>query len=249
MEGEQHFDAVGDTVNGNGATTVRTVRPSLLSLLVEAGVAPEQELRAAAASGMGGGERLGEIVVRNGWLDETGLGRLLAQQWRIPFVSDDAAILDQHRQEALPPDQAVSLGGCVIEIETGLPCAAVAEPATARLDALRALLGADACFAVVTPTTLRRLLAEQRGEAQTPPAIDGDVELAELLASLAAATQRLGSFREHVAALTAAGQASKQELARSRTRIAELEQGFAQERERSRSLKARLAAIVDELDR
>jgi hypothetical protein len=249
MEGENHFEAVNaETAIPNGGTAVRAVRPSLLSLLVEAGVAPEQELRAAAASGMGAGERLGEVVLRNGWLDEDGLGRLLAQQWRLPYVTDEAAILDQHRQEALPLDQADTLGGCVIDIESGVPCAAIAEPATARLDALRELLGPEACFAVVTPATLRRLHAELRGEAPEAAAIDGDVELGELLASLAAATGRLTTFREHVAALTAAGQASEQELESSRLRIAELEQSLADERERSRSLRAKLAALVDELD-
>jgi hypothetical protein len=241
MEGEEQFD-------GNGVTTVRAIRPSLLSLLVEADVAPEQELRAAAASGMGGGERLGEVVLRNGWLDETGLGKLLAQQWRLPFVSDEAAILDRHRQETLPLDQAETLAGCLIDIETGAPCAAVAEPATARLDSLRALLGPDASFAVVTPTTLKRLLAEQRGGVPEPLAIDGDVELDQLLASLAAATARLTAFREHVAALTAAGEASEQELSRCQTRIGELEQALTAERERSGSLRAKLAAIVDELN-
>jgi hypothetical protein len=246
MEGEEHFEAA-DAAGTNGAPAVRSVRPSLLSLLVEAGVAPEQELRLAAASGMGAGERLGEVVLRNGWLDEEGLGRLLAQQWRLPFVTDAAAMLDQHRQEALPADQAETLGGCPIDIESGVPCAAVAEPATARLDALRELLGPDACFAVVTPATLRRLLAEVRGEPPQAPAFDGDVELAEVLASLAGATNRLTAFREHVAALTAAGRASEEELTQSRVRIAELEQALADERERSSSIRTKLAALVDEL--
>ena len=245
MEGD--FEAV-DAAATNGATAVRAVRPSLLSLLIEVGVAPEEELRAAAAMGMGAGERLGEVVLRNGWLDEDGLGRLLAQQWRLPFVTDEAAILDRHRQDALPFDHAETLAGCLIDIESGVPCAAVAEPATARLDALRELVGPDGCFAVVTPATLRRLLAELRGDEPPTPEIDGDIELGELLTSLAAATDRLTSFREHVAALTAAGRASEQELATSRVRIAELEQCLADERERSRSLRTKLAALVDELD-
>jgi Type II secretion system (T2SS), protein E, N-terminal domain len=241
MEGEEQFDS-------NGVTTVRSIRPSLLSLLVEAGVAPEQELRAAAASGMGGGERLGEVVLRNGWLDEAGLGKLLAQQWRLPFVSDESAILDRHRADAIPRDHAEALACCLIDIESGAPCAAVAEPATTRLDSLRAELGPDASFAVVTPTTLRRLLAEQRGEVPQAPAIDGDVELDQLLASLAAATARLTTFRVHVAALTAVAEAREQELGRCQTRIGELEQALTAERERSGSLRAKLAAIVDELD-
>jgi hypothetical protein len=247
MEDAEQFEAV-DAAITNGETTVRAVRPSLLSLLVEAGVAPEQELRAAAALGMGAGERLGEVVLRNGWLDEDGLGRLLARQWRLPFVADQAAVLDEHREEALPLDQAETLEGCPIVIDSGVLCAAVAEPATARLDALRKLIGPDGCFAVVTPATLRRLLAERRGDAPEPAVIDGDIELGELLASLAAATDRLTTFREQFAEVTAANWASEQELKSSQARIAELEQHLTDERERSRSLRAKLAAIVDELD-
>ena len=51
-----------------GATGV--TRPPLLSLLVDAGVAPEAQLRLALAEGMGRGERLGEVVLRRGWIDE-----------------------------------------------------------------------------------------------------------------------------------------------------------------------------------
>lgn len=244
MEGD--FEAA-DAAGTNGATAMRAVRPSLLSLLIDAGIAPEEELRAAAAMGMGAGERLGEVVLRNGWLEEDGLGRLLAQQWKLPFVTDEAAMLDRHRPDVLPLDQAETLDACLIDIESGVPCAAVAEPATTRLDALRELVGADGCFAVVTHATLRRLLAELRDEEPAAHGIDGDVELGELLTSLAAATERLTSFREHVAELTAAGRASEQELATSRARIAELEQGLADERERSSSLRAKLAALVDEL--
>jgi Type II secretion system (T2SS), protein E, N-terminal domain len=247
MEGEEQFEAV-NAANTNGETAVRAIRPSLLSLLVEAGVAPEQELRAAAASGMGAGERLGDVVLRNGWLDEIGLAQLLAQQWRLPFVADEAAVLDEHREEALPLDEAETLAGCPIAIESGVTCVAIAEPATARLDALRKLIGPDGSFAVVTPATLRRLLAERRGDTPEPTVIDGDIELGELLASLAAATDRLTTFREQFAEVTAASWASEQELKSSQARIAELEQHVADERERSRSLRAKLAALVDELD-
>jgi len=77
--------------NGTGATA-RTddelhdapseppIRPPLGRLLAEAGVASEYELQLALAEGMGTGERLGEVLLRRGWIDECGLARLLAQQ-------------------------------------------------------------------------------------------------------------------------------------------------------------------------
>ncbi len=246
MEAEGGFNGLGDATQDDMAN-VRVTRPSLLSLLVEAGVAPEQELRAAAAAGVGGGERLGEIVLRNGWLDEVGLGQLLAQQWSLPFVSDSAAVADRCRDEVFPLAQAEALGGCLIVVEDGSPCVAVAEPATARLDALRGVLGADAGFAIVTPTTLERLLAERRPLVEQSLPV-GDADLSALLADLAAATGRLTAFREHIAALTAGKQAAEQELELSRRRVAELEQGLAAERGRSTSLRGKLAALVDELD-
>jgi hypothetical protein len=55
------------------ARSTGTGRRPLASLLAEAGVASEEQLRLAVAEGMGSGERLAEIVLRRGWIDEVGL--------------------------------------------------------------------------------------------------------------------------------------------------------------------------------
>lgn len=252
MEGEAQFNEAqldGAAAIDGDATNVRGTRPSLLSLLIEAGVAPEQELRAAATAGMGAGERLGEIVLRYGWLDEPGLGQLIARQWSLPFLRDDAVVADQSRDDLLPLDQAENLGACPIVGEGGVLCVAVAEPATARLDGLRELVGREASFAVITPTTLARLLGERRRPVKDVPVGGDAIELEALMTDLTAATSRLATFRQRIVALTAATQAAEQELETSRRKLKELEQALAEERDRSRSLRGKLAALVDELDR
>jgi hypothetical protein len=187
MEGEGQLNGATPAIDDDAS--VRAARPSLLSLLVESGVAPEHELRAAATAGMGAGERLGEIVLRHGWLDEAGLGQLLARQWSLPFLPDDAVRADHSRDDLLPFDRAEDLAGCLIVGQGHVPCVAVAEPTTARLDALRELAGPEASFAVITPTTLVRLLARRRGPVGDAP-VDEAIELEALMTDLTSATGR-----------------------------------------------------------
>ena len=72
----------------NGEAAARSVRQPLLAVLASAGVASEEDLRSALAEGMDSGERLGEVVLRRGWLDEAGLARVLADQWDLRFLED-----------------------------------------------------------------------------------------------------------------------------------------------------------------
>src|SRR6266508_1998657 len=67
--GEEDRSADGSTLRGPRAVEGESGRSTgarrpLASLLAEAGVASEEQLRLAVAEGMGSGERLGEIVLR-----------------------------------------------------------------------------------------------------------------------------------------------------------------------------------------
>jgi hypothetical protein len=143
----------------------RAPRPSLLSLLVEAGVADEVELRKLAEEARQRGLRLGELVVAHGWLDEDQLGRIVAEQWRLPFLERTTLTLDPSTAGLLSVEQSRSLGGCVIGLrEEGL-LVAVAEPTTERLNQFRDQLGAIAAptqvrFAVVSGASLEGLLGQ-----------------------------------------------------------------------------------------
>jgi hypothetical protein len=146
--------------------TVRSPRPSLQSLLVEAGVAGEVELRGLAEEARQRGLRLGELLVARGLLDEERLGRLVAEQWRLPFFDRQQLALDPVAAGLLPVEQARELGGCVIGfLESGGPLVVVAEPTSERLNRLRERLSpttadGQVSFAVVRGSSLEGLLGQ-----------------------------------------------------------------------------------------
>lgn len=141
---------------------VRAPRPSLLSLLVAAGVAGEAELRALAEEARERGVRLGELLVARGLIGEEGLGRLVAEQWRLRFLDREQLALDPVTAGLLPVGEARELGGCVIGFLDGGPLVVVAEPTSERLNRLRerlaaATVGAQPGFAVVSESSLEGL--------------------------------------------------------------------------------------------
>lgn len=237
---------------------VREARPSLLSVLVEAGVASEEQLRLALAEGMGTGERLGEVVLRKGWIDQDGLGRLLAAQWRLPFVEDEAVEF-AGGVAGVALGRVRELGGCVLGQEEGVPLVVVAEPATERLNKLRALLGGEVAFSVVSVSTLARLQAEVGSdEAEVGAGGEGAaavIEAAEasaahteqLVAELDAATAGLAGLRERVGQLSAARAAAEAALVQAREQVAALEQQHADRQARERELEQQHAQAHEQL--
>jgi len=243
-------------------------RPPLLSLLVDAGVAPEAQLRLALAEGMGRGERLGEVVLRRGWIDEDGLAQLLAQQWDLPFVGPDAletAVVDDGPWVS----EARQLAACVVSWADGGSAVAVAEPTSDRLNALRELLGGQPAFAVVTPASLRTLLARAPREpaehatpdepaAETSVLEDADPDL--LITQLETATGALAALRERVEQLTERRHAVERELPELRSEVDRLSRQYdaaqdhvrecelelERERERHADLRAKLTDLLRE---
>ena len=103
------MDPIEQQTESPAAERARATRPSLLSLLVEDGIASEGELRLIAVEGMGGGVRLGEALLQRGWIDEAGLGRLLARQWSLPFVEEGSMDLISAADDALSRERAHEL--------------------------------------------------------------------------------------------------------------------------------------------
>jgi Type II secretion system (T2SS), protein E, N-terminal domain len=246
-------------------------RVSLLSLLVEAGVASEEQLQLALAEGLATGERLGEVVVRQGWIDQVGLARVLARQWGLPFLEDAQA----QPKGQLPPGfaaaRAFELRACPITGgETGV-LVAVAEPREERFTAVREQLGGEVAFVVVAEATLERLLqqleAGEEGErAETPVMVAGAGAAAaeeqarplqQLLGELELASERLAELRARAEQLLRQQEQTQAELDAShrelehlqqqrredQATIAHLEQQLAEERRRLDVVKAK----VDEL--
>lgn len=164
MSGDWQAGAPGSDGPEEIVGAVRELRPSLQSMLVAAGVAGQAELHVLAEEARERGLRLGELLVARGLVDEEGLGRLVAEQWRLPFLDREQLTVDPVAAGLLPVEPARELGGCVIGFHGGGPLVAVAEPTNERLNQLRARLsattaGAQASFVVVSGSSLEGLLA------------------------------------------------------------------------------------------
>ena len=232
-DGGSHGDRAG-----HAASSPRVARPPLTALLAEAGVASEEQLRIAVAEGMGSGERLGEVVLRRGWIDEAGLAQVLARQWELAFLDDEAVEIDPRARALVPVEERERLAACPIGFVEGVPLIAVAEPAEKRFEAVRAKLGGDCRFAVVTKSTLERLLerlASADAQARAAGASAAAERAAEekktelLAAELDRATASLVAFRERVEQLTERQQRTEKELAESRAQLAALSETRASE--------------------
>jgi regulator of replication initiation timing len=249
-------------------------RPPLLSLLAEAGVASEGELQLALVEGMGTGERLGEVVLRRGLIDEAGLARLLARQRNLPFLEGEVEV-DRDASVLLPAEVGCELGACAVVSLDGLFVVAVAEPTEERFDAVRAATGAEPSFAVVAPATLERLLervaaaeeetrtAEQRsGAARAAEADRAEATLGWLERELGAATAQLGTLHERVREFVGEEHRTELELDACRRQVAALTEAraaaegrvrvlegeLAQHRERAAAVRTMLAEAGETLD-
>ena len=88
-------------------------RPALGTMLTDRSFITKEQLAEALSEGEATGERLGEVIVRRGWISEHDLAQVLADQWQLGFV-DRASIWfdgqalgrmtkeDAQRLEALP---------------------------------------------------------------------------------------------------------------------------------------------------
>ena len=216
------------------------VRPSLLRVLVDRGVASENELRLAHAEGMGSGERLGEVVLRRGWLDEVGLAQALAEQWGVPFAGENAMV-DKQGLLLLDALSSQALRACPVVGAEGRLSVAFAEPTEEGVAAVRAASGSEPFVVVVAPATLHRLLedaaalaAEHRVEA-TPLRDQNTLEEDEKTLSAVAAveqalqdaTRQLRGVREQVAELVGENRREHHELEQLQRELAELHDALA----------------------
>jgi type IV pilus assembly protein PilB len=150
---------------------VGRLRPSLASLLADEGVATMDQLEEALAEGMKSGERLGEVVLRRGWINEAGLAQLIARRWDLTFAARSTLTVDEHAQALLSRAEAERLGACPIAFNDGVPLVAVADPSEERFSEVRAALGTQCTFVVTTPSALSQLIAESPAEGAPTPGV------------------------------------------------------------------------------
>jgi len=127
-----------------------TRRTALGTLLIERGQLDEARLEEALAIGEAGGERLGEVLVRLGWVSEEELAKTLADQWHLRYTERSAISFDREALRRMSREDAAKLEALPIQVgEDGVLSVALAEPTESRLMALRTLLGDHIDFVVV----------------------------------------------------------------------------------------------------
>ncbi len=143
-----------------------TRRTALGTLLVERDYLDQRQLDDALRIGEETGERLGEVIVRLGWVSEDDLAKVLAEQWHLRYFERSAISFDGRALRRMTREDAARLEALPIqEGEDGVIVVALAEPTEARLDALRTLLGDRIDFVVVAKTAIETGL---RSELLTP---------------------------------------------------------------------------------
>ena len=142
------------------------LRPSLASLMVEEGVATSEQLEQALAEGQQNGERLGEVVLRHGWINEASLAGLVARQWDLSFVALSMITIDDSARALLSREVCERLGACPVSFDDGVPVLALADPNEDRFAAVREALGTPCSFFVTTGSALAGLIDQQPSAPQ-----------------------------------------------------------------------------------
>ena len=164
-------DEWGSVDSGQGpeaalpTTPFARLRPPLASLLVEKGVASKEQLDEALAEAQATGERVEEVVVRRGWINEAQLADVIARQWHLPFAALSTIRVDPEAQSLMSQEDGVSLEAWPVGFMAGLPLVAVADPGEARFASVRETLGRDCTFLVTTRSALSQLIEENSAPA------------------------------------------------------------------------------------
>ena len=145
-------------------------RTPLGALLVAEGLLNDVQLHQALHLGSQTGERLGEIVVRQGLASEEDVARLLADQWDLGYVDRASIWFDANALARLSREDAQRLEAMPTRVEDGRVVVAVAEPTEERLAALREVIGEDTVVVVVPKAALEAGLHSELLKSNGQPA-------------------------------------------------------------------------------
>ena len=140
----------------NGGQEVASVpaRQALGTMLIERNFLTEAQLAEALEEGAANGERLGEVVVRRGWVGEDDLAKVLAEQWQLGYLDRTSIWFDGQALARITREDAQRLEALPTSVQEGRVVIALAEPTEQRLGALNEILGDDAVFVVVAKSAL-----------------------------------------------------------------------------------------------
>ena len=129
-------------------------RPALGTMLTDRSFITREQLAEALAEGEATGERLGEVIVRRGWISEHDLAKVLADQWQLGFVDRASIWFDGQALGRMTKEDAQRLEALPTSVRDGRIVVAVAEPTQQRLNALKAIMGDDTVIVVVPKSAL-----------------------------------------------------------------------------------------------
>ena len=134
-------------------------------MLVEARLLTEAQLKEALAYQRNGSMRLGEALVRLGFVDETTLARTLAKQQGLPFVDLEKGRIADAVIARIPAEFAREQGLLPVMEKDGKLVVAVDDPLKRLVaDQLQFMLGTQVSCALAAPGALKRALARYYGE-------------------------------------------------------------------------------------
>jgi hypothetical protein len=156
--------------------TTSEERVPLGALLIAEGLLNEVQLHQALHLGSQTGERLGEIVVRQGFASEEDVARLLAEQWDLGYVDRASIWFDANALARLSREDAQRLEAMPTRVEDGRVVVAVAEPTEERLAALREVIGEDTVVVVVPKAALEAGLHSELLKSNGQPVEKSEAE-------------------------------------------------------------------------
>lgn len=172
-------------------TSVR--RRAIGAILVSRGILGAEELRRAFEQQVATGQRLGEIVVDEGWVTSADLAQAVGEQHNLPFVD----VLDQEIEDevahALPEALAYRYRAIPVRaIDDDTTLVAVADPGDVHaIDGLRLALGRGVQLAVADErdlaVVLRRVYRNDVEVDETPEAPEATEDREDILHSAAEA--------------------------------------------------------------
>jgi hypothetical protein len=127
--------------------------------LIQEGMLSREEVEWALAAESKTGETLAEFVLRTRPADEEKVGRLLAQEWGLPFVAAAELRVDPRAVERLPLTVARDLEALPIGFTGGTLVVAIVQPRQSLFSRILEELGMTS-FVVVPCSALESLLAQ-----------------------------------------------------------------------------------------
>ena len=173
--GDGPFGNGQNSVAADAASESRPRRPSLGALLLQEGLVTDEQVKAALTEGLRTGERLGEVVVRKGWLTDERIAELLARQWQLRFLKTDALSIDPMAMRRIPLAIARELDAVPISFDAHGVLLAIAEPSDEMFTKVQERIG-DASYVVIARSALdlllaSRLLASSAGKDEPAPGL------------------------------------------------------------------------------